>query len=97
MLTTLSTRARAWQSDVVSAVSPWPSAGSAGRVKNKGPEALGGIPVTIHLYVEDMDKVVAQAVKAGAKVLQPVEDKFYGDLGARASSSKRRWMSRNSG
>jgi PhnB protein len=49
------------------------------QMKNKGPDALGGTPVTIHLYVEDVDKVVAQAVKAGAQVLQPVEDKFYGD------------------
>ena len=48
-------------------------------MKNKGPESLGGTPVLIHLYVEDVDAVFASAVKAGAKVTQAVEDKFYGD------------------
>jgi len=45
----------------------------------RGPEALGGSPVMIHLYVDDVDGVFKRAVAAGAKVLQPVEDKFYGD------------------
>ncbi|MGH7308740.1 MAG: VOC family protein [Candidatus Rokuibacteriota bacterium] len=33
----------------------------------------------IHLYVPDVDKVVGQAVAAGAKILRPVADQFYGD------------------
>jgi uncharacterized glyoxalase superfamily protein PhnB len=35
--------------------------------------------VTIHLFVEDVDAVVAQAVAAGATVVMPVEDMFWGD------------------
>lgn len=45
----------------------------------RGPKALGGSPVSIMLYVEDVDKVFDQAVKAGAQVLRPVQDQFYGD------------------
>ena len=44
-----------------------------------GPKALKGSPVTIHLYVEDVDAFVARAVKAGAKVTMPVADMFWGD------------------
>jgi PhnB protein len=44
-----------------------------------GPKALKGSPVTIHLYVKDVDAVVAQAVAAGAKVTMPVADMFWGD------------------
>jgi PhnB protein len=44
-----------------------------------GPRALKGSPVTIHLYVEDVDAVVAQAVKAGATVTMEVADQFWGD------------------
>jgi PhnB protein len=45
----------------------------------QSPKAIGGSPVTIMVYVEDVDAVFDRAVNAGAKVLQPVEDKFYGD------------------
>ena len=45
----------------------------------RGPKALGGSPVSLLLYVEDVDVVVARAVAAGAKITQPVQDKFYGD------------------
>jgi uncharacterized glyoxalase superfamily protein PhnB len=45
----------------------------------RGPKALNGSPVTIHLYVEDVDAVVAQAVAAGAKVTMPVAEAFWGD------------------
>jgi PhnB protein len=45
----------------------------------RGPKAVGGTPVTMSLYVEDVDAVVDRAVRAGAKVLRPVEDQFYGD------------------
>jgi PhnB protein len=47
--------------------------------KALGPKALGGTPVTIHLMVDDVDKLSAQAVAAGAKVLMPVADMFWGD------------------
>lgn len=45
----------------------------------RSPQSLGGSPVTIHLYAEDVDITVSQAVEAGAKVVMPVEDQFYGD------------------
>ncbi len=44
-----------------------------------GPKALKGSPVTIHLYVEDVDAFVKQAVAAGATVTMPVADMFWGD------------------
>jgi len=44
-----------------------------------GPQSTGRSPVTLHLYVEDVDKVASQAVAAGAKEVQPVQDQFYGD------------------
>ena len=44
-----------------------------------GPKALKGSPVTIHLYVKDVDAAVAQALAAGAKVTMPVADMFWGD------------------
>jgi len=45
----------------------------------RGPRSIGGTPVNIHLYVADVDKVVKKAVAAGAKLLRPVQDQFYGD------------------
>jgi PhnB protein len=45
----------------------------------RSPESIGGSPVTLHLYVEDVDATFAQAVAAGAKVVRPVDDQFYGD------------------
>ena len=44
-----------------------------------GPKALKGSPVTIHLYVEDVDAFVTRAVDAGAKITMPLEDMFWGD------------------
>lgn len=44
-----------------------------------GPKALKGSPVTLHLYVEDVDAAVKRAVDAGAKITMPVEDMFWGD------------------
>ncbi len=44
-----------------------------------GPKALKGTPVTIHLNVPDADGLVERAVKAGATVLMPVGDAFWGD------------------
>lgn len=45
----------------------------------RSPRSLGGTPVSIHLYVGDADAVAAQAVAAGAKVIMPVADMFWGD------------------
>lgn len=43
------------------------------------PRALGGSGVGLHLYVPDVDRLFNQAVAAGAEVLRPVKDQFYGD------------------
>lgn len=45
----------------------------------RAPQTLGGTPVSILLYVEDVDALAKQAVTAGAKELRPVQDQFYGD------------------
>lgn len=45
----------------------------------RSPRAVGGTPVSLHVYVEDADAAFERALEAGAKTLQPVEDKFYGD------------------
>jgi PhnB protein len=45
----------------------------------RSPLALGGSPVTLHLYVEDVDTLARRATEAGAKVLRPPENQFYGD------------------
>ena len=44
-----------------------------------GPKSVGGTPVTISVYVEDVDAVFDAAVAAGANALRPVENMFYGD------------------
>ena len=43
------------------------------------PKTLGGSPVSLMIYVQDVDSVARQAVAAGAKETRPVENKFYGD------------------
>ena len=45
----------------------------------RSPKALGGSPVTVSLYVEDVDAVFARALGAGATEVRPVADQFYGD------------------
>lgn len=45
----------------------------------QSPGAYGGSAVTIHLYVENVDKVFRRALQAGATERQPVKDQFYGD------------------
>ena len=45
----------------------------------RSPKSVGGSPVSLLVYVEDVDKVVDRAVAAGAKLERPVENKFYGD------------------
>jgi PhnB protein len=45
----------------------------------RSPQALGGCPVSLMLYVDDVDARFNQAVAAGATVQRPVKDQFYGD------------------
>jgi len=44
-----------------------------------GPKSLGGTPASFMIYVDDVDKAFEQAVKAGGKAVQPVENQFWGD------------------
>jgi uncharacterized glyoxalase superfamily protein PhnB len=46
---------------------------------NTSPKTLKGTAVTIHLIVDDVDGFVERAVAAGAKIIMPVEDQFWGD------------------
>jgi PhnB protein len=46
---------------------------------NRGPKSVGGSPVTISVYVEDVDTVFDKAIKGGATSLRAVENQFYGD------------------
>ncbi|HZN16299.1 MAG TPA: VOC family protein [Acidimicrobiales bacterium] len=43
------------------------------------PKSIGGTPVTVMVYVEDVDNVFKTAIAAGATEQRPVEDQFYGD------------------
>lgn len=47
--------------------------------KAVGPATLGGSPVSIHLIVDDIDATMQQAEQAGAKIVMPAEDMFWGD------------------
>ena len=56
-------------------------------------QTLGGCPITLHLYVDDVDAFVDRAVKAGATLLRPVKDEFYGDrAGQLADPFGYKWM-----
>lgn len=55
----------------------WPTLAS------RAPKPDGSSPVVIYLYVEDVDRVIESAVAAGAKVLLPVKNQFWGDRTAR--------------
>ena len=46
---------------------------------NKSPKTLGGSPMSIYLYVPNLDAMFSQALKAGAVLKSPIESKFYGD------------------
>ncbi|HEY2663099.1 MAG TPA: VOC family protein, partial [Candidatus Binataceae bacterium] len=50
---------------------------------NRSPQSLGGSSVPIGLYVEDVDAFAERAIAAGAKVVFPIADQFYGDRGGR--------------
>ncbi len=58
---------------VVMLVDEFPEMGSL------SPKSFKGSPVTIHLYVDNVDATVERAVKAGAKITMPVADMFWGD------------------
>jgi uncharacterized glyoxalase superfamily protein PhnB len=45
----------------------------------RSPQTLGGTPVTIHLWVEDVDSTFQRAVSAGATVAMPLDNQFWGD------------------
>ena len=56
------------------------------------PATLGGTPVTLHVYVADVDAVFARAVAAGATVVLPVQDAFWGDrYGILSDPAGHRW------
>ena len=46
---------------------------------HKGPKTIGGSPISIMIYVDDVDTVFNQAIAAGGKEQRPVKDQFYGD------------------
>ena len=45
----------------------------------RSPKSFGGSPISLMVYVEDVDKVFARAVEAGATVQRPLANQFYGD------------------
>jgi PhnB protein len=45
----------------------------------RGPPSLGGTPVSLLIYVENVDQQFNQAIAAGGKVMKPLQDQFYGD------------------
>jgi len=45
----------------------------------RSPQSIGGSPVSLVLYVNDVDEIANRAVAAGAKLVIPVSDMFYGD------------------
>lgn len=58
---------------VVMVSDEWPDMGM------RGPRAYGGTAVTLSVYVQDVDGVVAAALERGATLVRPVENQFYGD------------------
>jgi PhnB protein len=57
------------------------------------PKTIGGSPVSIHLYVEDVDTVVASSVAAGASLTRQVADQLYGDrVGGNVDPFGHRWF-----
>lgn len=45
----------------------------------RSPQTIGGSPVSIYIYVEDVDALARRAEAAGATIKRPVGDQFYGD------------------
>ena len=60
--------------------------------ENKCPASLGGVTTTMSFYVPDVDKAFERATKAGAKIVMPVQDMFWGDrYGVVSDPSGHRW------
>ena len=59
--------------------SPFMLADENAQMGFKGPKALGGTPVSLMIYVDDVDTTFKQAVEAGGVEMKPVQDQFYGD------------------
>ncbi len=51
----------------------WPDMG------HRGPKHFGGTPLSLCIYVPDVDAFAERAERAGAEIIQPLENKFYGD------------------
>jgi PhnB protein len=47
--------------------------------ESKGPKSLQGTPVILHIYVNDADALAKRAVDAGARLIMPVQEMFWGD------------------
>lgn len=45
----------------------------------RGPRSIGATSTSIHLHVDDADEVIRRAVAAGAEVVRPAQDQFYGE------------------
>ena len=57
-----------------------------------GPQSLGGSPVSLMIYVDDVDAVFNRAVEAGATAKEALQDKFYGDrMGTVVDPFGHRW------
>jgi PhnB protein len=57
-----------------------------------GPVTVGGTPVTLHLYVPSVDALFTRAVAAGATILRPLSDEFFGDrVGMLADPFGHKW------
>ncbi len=48
----------------------------------RSPKSLGGTPSSLYVYVPEVDTVTSRAIAAGAKVIRPLQDQFYGDRSA---------------
>jgi PhnB protein len=59
---------------------------------NRGPRSVGGTPVTLYVYVDDVDDVHRRAIESGATSIHEPEDRFYGDrTGAFEDPFGHRW------
>jgi uncharacterized glyoxalase superfamily protein PhnB len=52
---------------------------------NKSPKTLGGVPSSLHIYVDNADEAFDRAVKAGCEVRMPLENVFWGDRYAKVA------------
>ena len=59
--------------------SPFMLADENAQMGFKGPKALGGTPVSLMIYVDDVDSTFKQALEAGGVEMKPLQDQFYGD------------------